>query len=155
MFLEKRAIVMLTFIVLAVMMCVPAAFGQSTTNDVSFTGQPAANTCNGDSISLSGTFHSETIFSSNPNGTIHMSFNSTESATGIGTPSGAKYVVSDSAHQEVNSKTMAQEQYFSTKMKLISQGSAPNMSLRVTTHLVVDANGNVTVSTSGFQASCN
>jgi hypothetical protein len=64
-------------------------------------------------------------------------------------------VLNDSTHQEVNSKTLAQEQYFSTKMKLISQGSAPNMTLRITTHLVVDANGNVTVNTSGLQTSCN
>jgi hypothetical protein len=152
---EKSAILMLSFVILALVVCAPAAFAQATTNDVSFTGQPAANTCNGDSISLTGTFHSETTFSTNPNNTIHMSFNSTENATGIGTPSGAKYVLNDSEHQEVNSKTLAQEQYFTTKMKLISQGSAPNMTLRMTTHLVVDGNGNVTVSTSGFQTSCN
>jgi hypothetical protein len=90
MFDGKRAILMLTFVILATVMCAPAAFGQATTNDVSFTGQPAANSCNNDIISLSGTFHSETTFSANPNGTIHTSFNFTESATGIGAPSGAK-----------------------------------------------------------------
>jgi hypothetical protein len=104
---------------------------------------------------VSGTFHSETTFSTNPNGFIHSSFNATIKGTGVGVPSGANYVFNEIQHIEVNSKTVAQEQYFSTKLKLIAQGSYPNMTMRMTTHLVVNANGTVTVNTSGFQSSCN
>jgi hypothetical protein len=156
MFQEKRATLMLTFAVLALVMCAPAAFGQATTTDTSFANQPApAAGCNGDAILMTGTLHTVSSFSANPNGFIHSTFNSTLNATGIGSPSGAKYVISDTAHMEVNSKTMAQEQFMGTKMKMIAQGPYPNLTYRSTVHLVVDANGNVRVDTSNFQISCN
>ena len=145
----------LIFAGLAIIMCAPAALGQAIVSDTPFTGQPAMNTCNADAISVSGTLHTETTFSTNPNGFIHSSFNSTLKGTGVGLPSGANYVLNEIQHAEVNSKTVAQEQFFSTKMKLIAQGPYPNLTLRTTTHLVVNANGTVTVSTSGFQTSCN
>jgi hypothetical protein len=144
----------LAFAGLAIIMCAPAAFGQATTSDTPFT-QSVANTCDPDVISVSGTFHSETTFSTNPNGFIHSSFNATIKGTGVGVPSGANYVFNEIQHAEVNSKTVAQEQFFSTKMKLIAQGPYPNLTLRTTTHLVVNANGTVTVNTAGFQTSCN
>jgi hypothetical protein len=152
---RKNIRLALIFAGMAILMCAPAAFGQAIVSDTPFTGQPATNTCNGDAISVSGTFHSETTSSTNPNGFIHFSFNSTLKGTGVGMPSGANYVVNESQHTEVNSKTVAMEQYISTKMKLIAQGPSPNMTLRTTIHLVVNANGTVTVSTSGFQTSCN
>jgi len=136
-------------------MCAPAALGQATTTDTLFTDQPAANSCNGDTILVTGTLHTESSFSVNPNGMIHSTFNSTLKGTGISSISGAKYVISDIAHMEVNSKTMAQEQFMGTKMKMIAQGPYPNMTERSTVHLVVDANGNVRVDTSKFQISCN
>lgn len=152
---RKNIKLALTFAGLAIIMCAPAVFGQAIVSDTPFTNMPATNTCNADAISLSGTLHTESTFSTNPNGFIHSSFNSTLKGTGVGVPSGANYVVNEIQHAEVNSKTVAQEQFFSTKMKLIAQGPYPNLTLRTTTHLVVNANGSVTVSTSGFQASCN
>jgi hypothetical protein len=152
---RKNIKLALAFAGLAIIMCAPVAFGQAMVTDTPFTNMPAANSCNGDTIMLNGTLHTESTFSTNPNGFIHSSFNSTLKGTGVGVPSGANYVVNDGQHAEVNSKTVAQEQFFSTKMKMITQGPTPNMTLRITTHLVVNANGTVTVSTSGFQASCN
>jgi len=152
---RKNVKLALTFAGLAIIMCAPAAFGQAIVNDTPFTNMSVMNSCNGDTISVSGTFHSETTSSTNPNGFIHTSFNSTLKGTGVGVPSRANYVVNDGQHAEVNSKTVAMEQYMSTKMKLIAQGPSPNMTLRITTHLVVNANGTVKVNTSGFQASCN
>jgi|ERR1051326_5087874 len=144
----------LAFAGLAIITCAPAAFGQATTTDTPFTNQPATG-CNGDAILMTGTLHTVSSFSINPNGFIHSTFNSTLNATGVGSPSGAKYVISDTAHMEVNAKTIAQEQFMGTKMKMIAQGAYPNLTERSTVHLVVDANGNVRVDTSNFQVSCN
>ena len=151
---RKNIKLALTFAGLAIIMCAPAAFGQAIVSDTPFPAQPFVG-CNGDAISVSGTLHTETTFSTNPNGFIHTSSNSTLKGTGIGVPSGANYVVNEIQHAEVNSKTVAQEQFFSTKMKLIAQGPYPNLTLRTTIHMVVNANGTVTVSTFGFQTSCN
>jgi hypothetical protein len=153
---RKNIRLALIFVGLAIIMCAHAAFGQATTTDTPFTDQPAPTTgCNGDTVLMTGTLHTVSSFSINPNGFIHSTFNSTLNATGIGSPSGAKYVISDTAHMEVNSKTMAQEQFMGTKMKMIAQGPYPNLTQRSTVHLVVDANGNVRVDTSKFQVSCN
>jgi hypothetical protein len=144
----------LAFAGLAIIMCPPVAFGQTTTTDTPFTNQPATG-CNGDAILMTGTLHTVSSFSINPNGFIHSTFNSTLNATGVGSISGAKYVISDTAHTEVNAKTIAQEQFMGTKMKMIAQGPYPNLTYRSTVHLVVDANGNVRVDTSSSQVSCN
>ena len=65
--------------------------------------------------------------------------------TGVGQVTGWNYVVNDSSHQEVNTRGVAQEQSFGTKMKMISQGSAPNLNERTTLHVVIDSNNNVKV----------
>ena len=152
---RKNIKLAVTFAGLAIIMCAPAAFGQATTNDVSFTNAPATNFCNGNAMQITGTLHTVSSFSVNPNGFIHSTFNSTLNATGVDLVTNAKYVISDTAHMEVNAKTIAQEQFMGTKMKMIAQGPYPNLTERSTVHLVVDANGNVRVDTSNSQVSCN
>ena len=74
--------------------------------------------------------------------------------TGVGQVTGWNYVVNDSSHQEVNTRGVAQEQSFGTKMKMISQGSAPNLNERTTLHVVIDSNNNVKVEKSTDTISC-
>jgi hypothetical protein len=152
---RKNIKLALAFAGLAIIMCSPAAFGQATTTDTPFANQPTSNPCNPDTILITGTLHTESSFSTNPNGMVHSTFNSTLHATGVDTVTGVQYVISDTAHAEINSKTVAQEQFIGTKMKMIAQGPYPNLTERSTVHLVVDANGNVRVDTSKFQLSCN
>jgi hypothetical protein len=155
MFDGKRVTLTLTFVVLAMIMCAPSAFSQATTTDTSFSNVPATNDCNTHTILMTGTLHTETSFSINPNGMTHFSLNFTKHATGVDQTTFVNYVINDSSHQEVNTRGIAQEQSFGTKMKMIAQGPYPNLTERSTLHVVIDSNNNVTVAMSKFQLTCN
>ena len=154
MFHGKRVTLTLTFVVLAMIICAPLAFGQTTSNDISFSNVPVVDDCTGETVVMTGTVHTETSFSSNPNGTTHFKLDFTEKGSGVGQTTQATYVINDSSHQEVNTKGIAQEQSFGTKMKMISQGPLPNLTERSTLHVVIDSNNNVTVDKSKTQVSC-
>ena len=154
MFHRKRVTLTLTFVVLAMIICAPSAFGQTTSNDISFSNVPVVDACTPETVLMTGTVHTETSFSSNPNGTTHFKFDFTEKGTGVGQTTQAKYVINDSAHQEVNTRGIAQEQSFGIKMMMISQGPLPNRTERSTLHVVIDSNNNVTVDKSKTQVSC-
>ena len=151
----KRTILTFTFVVLAIVMCAPAAFGQAVTQDAPITNQMTFNTCNGDTVTLNGTLHSEMMFSTNPNGMTHFSMNASSHLTGVGVPSGANYVENDTTHLETNTRGFAQEQSNNTKLKLVSQGPEPNMMDHATLHVVIDKNGVPKVEISKHQIKCN
>src|SRR5438132_2062606 len=117
----------LTFAFLAVVICAPATFGQAVTQDSQITNQTTVNECNGDTVTLNGTLHSEMMFSTNPNGMTHLSLNASSHLTGVGVSSGVNYVENDTTHLETNTQGSSQEQSINTKLKLISQGPQPNM----------------------------
>jgi len=154
MFHRKRVVLTLTFVVLAMIICAPSAFGQTTATDTPFSNVAVVDDCTGETVLMNGTVHSESSFSSNPNGTTHFKLDFTEKATGVGLVSGVNYVINDSSHQEVSTKGFAQEQSFGTKMKMISQGPLPNLTERTTLHVVIDSNNNVKVDKSKTQVSC-
>jgi hypothetical protein len=154
MFQGKRVTPTLTFAVLAMIICAPSAFGQTTSNDISFSNVSVMDDCTQEMVLMNGTVHTATSFSSNPNGTTHFKFDFTEHATGIGQTSGVNYVINDNSHEEVNTKGIAQEQFVGTKMKMISQGPSPNLTERSTLHVVIDSNNNVKVDKSKTQISC-
>jgi hypothetical protein len=152
---RKRLIPALTLVFLATLVCAPVAFGQTTTaTDTPFT-MTVPNSCNNDLVALSGTNHTVMSFSTNPNGMTHFIEDFNVHGSGVGAPSGVNYVYNENIHQEVNLRGNAQEQSFGTKVKLISQGNTPNMTLRMTLHVVTDSNGVPKVSMSNFQTSCN
>ena len=154
MFHGKRVTLTLTFAVLAMIICAPSAFGQTTSTDISFSNVAVVDDCTGETVLMNGTVHTETSFSSNPNGTTHFKFDFTEKGSGVGQTTQAKYVINDSSHEEVNTKGIAQEQFFGMKMKMISQGPLPNRTERSTLHVVIDSNNNVKVDKSKTQVSC-
>jgi len=151
----KRIILTFTFAFLAMMVCAPVAFGQAVTQDAPITNQVTINTCNGDTVTLNGTLHSEMMFSTNPNGMTHFSLNASSHLTGVGTPSGASYVENDTTHMETNTRGVAQEQSNNTKLKLVSQGPQPNMMDHATLHVVIDKNNVVKVEISKHDIKCN
>jgi len=132
----------------------PAALSQTTTQDTQFSNVPVTNDCTGETIFTTGTIHSVMGFSANPNGMTHTTIDFTTHATGVGQVTGLTYVINDSSHQEVNTHGIAQEQSFGTKMKMISQGSSPNLTERTTLHVVIDSNNNVTVTKTSDTISC-
>ena len=82
----KRFSFLLAIVGLLIFAGVPVAHGQSVVTDTPISAQVFTNSCNGDTVTLSGTAHQEMVFSTNPNGMTHFSMNSTVHMTGAGTP---------------------------------------------------------------------
>lgn len=151
----KRLTLTLTIAILAVLMCGPAAFSQAVVTQDADINQTAVNQCNGETVVLNGTMHSEMTFSTNPNGMTHYSLNATEHMTGVGVTTGVSYVANESQHLETNTRGLGQDQTNNTKIKLISQGPTPNMMDHATLHVVIDKYNNVKVEISKHEIKCN
>jgi hypothetical protein len=139
---------------LACAACAPAASGQAVVTDSAITDQTISNECNGEPVLLNGTLHQEMTFNTTPSGNTHSSFNATIRETGTGQVTGAYYVAKEDTHNETNTKGIAQEQSFATKIKLVSQGPTPDMVDRPTLHVLIDKNGIVKMDISKHQVSC-
>jgi hypothetical protein len=155
MFDRKRAVLALMF-AMGMVACAPTAFGQTTTTDSQFSDVPITGDCNGTPIAvfMTGTLHSVMGFSTNPNGMTHSTMDFSVHATGVDPATGINYVINDNSHQETNTRGLAQEQYIGSKMKMISQGSAPNLTDRMTLHVVTDSSGNTKVQKSSETITC-
>jgi hypothetical protein len=151
---KKRAVMILICGCLALVVGAPAAVGQAIVTDTPITDQIIVNGCNGEPVLLNGTLHQEMTFNTTPSGNTHSSFNATIRENGNGQVTGAYYVAKEDVHNETNTKGIAQEQSFSTKIKLVSQGSSPDMMDRATLHVVIDKNGMVKMDISKHQISC-
>ena len=104
---------------------------------------------------MNGTLHQEVSFFTDPNGNTHSSFNANIRMNGYGQVTGVYYVAKENTHNETNTRGVAQEQFFGTKIKLVSQGpETPNMVDRATLHVVIDKNNNVKVDISRHDIKC-
>jgi hypothetical protein len=104
---------------------------------------------------LNGTLHQEVSFFTDPNGNTHSSFNGNIRMNGYGQITGVYYVAKENTHNETHTRGVAQEQFFGTKIKLVSQGpETPNMVDRATLHVVIDKNNNVKVDISRHEMKC-
>lgn len=98
--------------------------------------------------------HFDYHFQTDPSGNTNYFVTSTFNLTGTGS-SGVKCVAKDSTnYHTVTHSGEASDFTNIEKIKLISQGSTPNMMLRQQTHVVVDQSGNLKVNTDKFSVSC-
>ena len=152
---EKYRLLTLTAAVVALLMCGSAAFGQTVVTEIQLTDQTIVNECNGEPVLLNGTLHQEVSFFTDPNGNTHSSFNANIRMNGYGQITGVYYVAKENTHNETNTRGVAQEQFFGTKIKLVSQGpETPNMVDRATLHVLIDKNNNVKVDISRHDMKC-
>jgi len=128
-------------------------FAQAVVTDTQIPDQMITNECNGEVVLLNGTLHQEMTFNTTPSGNTHSSFNATIRLSGYG-QSGVYYVAKENIHNETNTKGLAQEQFFGTKIKLVSQGPTPDMVDRAILHVVIDKNGVVKQDISKHQITC-
>ena len=148
----KFALMILTLVVYA--LCAPSLLGQAIVTDTQLTNQLVQNECNGEMVLLNGTLHQEMMFNTTPSGNTHSSFNANIHMNGYGQTTGAFYVANESTHNETNTRGVAQEQSFSTKIKMVAQGPTPDMVDRATLHVVIDKDGNVKQDISKHQMQC-
>jgi hypothetical protein len=98
--------------------------------------------------------HFDYHFQTDPSGNTNYFVTSTSDLTGTGS-SGVKYVAKDSTHYHTVTHSGEASNFTNIeKVKLISQGSTPNMMLRQQTHVVVDQSGNLKANTDKFSVSC-
>ena len=140
--------------VTALALSAPSLFAQAIVTDTPITDQMIQNECNGEMVLLNGTLHQEMTFNTTPSGNTHTSLNATIRMNGYGQTSGALYVAKENVHNETNTKGLAQEQSFGTKIKLVAQGPTPDMVDRATLHVVIDKDGNVKQDISKHQIQC-
>ena len=148
----KLAILVLTCAVFT--LCAPLLSAQAVVTDTPITDQIITNECNGEPVLLNGTLHEEITFNTTPSGNTHSSFNATIRMNGYGQVTGAYYVAKENVHNETNTKGLAQEQFFGTKIKLVSQGPTPDMMDRAILHVLIDKNGVVKHDISKHQITC-
>lgn len=106
------------------------------------------NSCNGETVSLSGelvyTYHQET----KPNGDVHIVTDADTKLTGVGQTTGAKYTCKDRIHTDfkldpaVNINQQAQQNYSETdKLKLVAQGPTPDLTMVHVLHWRITRDG--------------
>ena len=97
-------------------------------------------------IALNGALHMTFSITANDNSThIHSHANS-QDISGVGLVDGSRYSLIMGNNTEINSNSaLPMEMQTSNDFALVGQGSAPNMRVRVVSHITVNANGTVTV----------
>ena len=98
------------------------------TLDTPVSNQVIINSCNNDSVTLSGTMHFEYHFQIDPSGNTNFFIHSTSTLNGTGVPSNAGYVGKDSTdYHTITKQAQASDFTDIQKIKLVAQGPTPNM----------------------------
>ena len=110
------------------------------------------NPVQGEWVALAGSTTTVYHYEIDPDGDhLHLKTTSHSEWTGMGSCSGVKYVEKDDYNNDYKLKangagTMVKTDFLtSDKMKLVSQGPLPNMTVVTRTHTIVDEKGNVTI----------
>ena len=115
------------------------------------------NPCNGETVTLSGTFHVLVATTSDGNGGFHMVMkDNAQNLTGIGQTTGTNYRFVSNSMFNVNVQPPFPSEFtLPATMNLVSQGSAPNFFVQSLFKVTVNADGTVTVAIFAFNTSCN
>jgi|tagenome__1003787_1003787.scaffolds.fasta_scaffold19950355_1 hypothetical protein len=105
----------------------------------------ATNPCNGEEVTLSGTAHEEAHATYNGDGSIHSTFHVNWSGVSGSGNLGNKYRAA-STDIEILNEQVAYEQTVTVTERFVSQGSAPNFTVRDQFHITVNADGTLTSS---------
>jgi hypothetical protein len=157
---SRRLTGLLGLLLLAVAVCAPAAFTQSSpptyTYDTAITNQVTVNSCAaGEPVSLNGTLHLQYSFTTDATtGVNQFSITASNNLVGVGQTTGTNYTASDSSDYIVSSSQPSTEAVVEFKSDLTSQGSAPSMTLVQTLDIVVDVTGNVSAQVTGNTTQC-
>ena len=127
-----------------------------TTNETVALSTTTVDLCSADTVTLSGSLHIVTHFSTDSNGGTHTSSHQNfENVTGTGTTSTTYRAVSSNNHT-VNDNGNNSQQQFSVvnRVRLITQGSTDNYLLNITVNTTINANGLATSTVNNVVANC-
>jgi hypothetical protein len=136
-------------------------FGQSATSPVIYTytapvaNQTTVNNCSvGEPVALNGTVQISYQFTTDSNGVNHFTVTASNNLNGLGQTTGTSYVASDSSDYNVNSSQASAEATVELKSDLVSQGSAPSMTLVQALHITLDNAGNISAEVADNVTQC-
>lgn len=114
-----------------------------------------ADSCTGDTVTISGTshvlFHSTSTPSGNQTADLHINFE----LQGVGSPSGNRYVVNETVESQSVSTSNGTFVFNSVgHLNVVSQGSADNLLVRTEIHATFNSNGELTSSRFDFTVEC-
>lgn len=119
---------------------------------------PCANGGAGEDVLLTGTLHDIIHFSVNDNHALIDTFSNYQHFSGVGLTSGDRYRLTGGGHAllsfDVNDGAPEVDSFHLNVSNVIGQGKAPNLILRDTSHLTINANGEVTAAHSNFVFEC-
>lgn len=157
--MKKLSIALFTVGMMLSMLASSASAATIVNQDVPISGV-IFNRCGGVAVTLSGTMHRaihKTINDNTAHISIHINYADVQGTAANGT----KYVLNVAALAEVNISLTngspglpSGEGTFVNHVNLISQGSAPNLDLRLMFRITVNANGDVTVMMYEISANC-
>ncbi len=119
---------------------------------VSHTSVPFAssilNTCNGDTVSFTGTFDQTTRITTAGSGRVNEGFDIRIDGAGVGSATGASYIVHVTIHATSNNVPLNADGAAVTTdtatFNAIGQGNVPNISIHSVFHETVTPDGTVT-----------
>lgn len=103
---------------------------------------PFFDSCNNETVDVSGTFHAVVITKDNGDGTTNVKLNLNAKGNGIGAVSEVEYEFIDTIHQEITTGGPFVIGAFTDKVRLISHGANQNLIVDMT--FSVDADGTIT-----------
>ena len=137
-----------------------AARAQATTvtSNASFPFAETAVSCDGETVNLSGKMHILAHATTDARSGRHVVLQiNTASIKGVGESSGSEYVSSTTNHDSINDPDTLggqSEHTLITKFLLVGKGRLPDMFVKTTLHVTVNANGEVTAEVTNVTAEC-
>jgi hypothetical protein len=119
--------------------------------------ETVTNPCNGDTVPLAGTFRLDSNSTTDSDGGQHVKMQWTAKLSSVtpAVPSGSSYNLSQINNDSINTKPpYPYIQNDVENFHLISEGSAPNFTLKMTFHLTVNANGVPAVQRFDYDTTC-
>ncbi len=142
----------LAAVIFALMLTMPALASTiyNITYPVSLT---VVNACNGEVVTFSGFEHDTFQFTSDGSGGIHVLHTTNfENLTGTGSY-GNTYQIQGTFHDQ-SSVRVAYEETVTLTILVVSQGSAPNFTLREDVHITINPDGTLTEFHDHFSTTC-
>ena len=137
-----------------------AARAQATTvtSNASVPFADTAVSCDGETVNVSGKMHLLAHVTTDARSGRHIVLQiNTASIKGVGESSGSEYVSSATNHDSINDPDTfggQSEHTVTTKFLLVGKGRLPDMFVKTTMHITVNANGEVTAEVTNVTAEC-
>jgi|SRR5918912_1218071 hypothetical protein len=134
------------------------AQAETVTSNASFPITETAVACGGEAVNISGKMHLLAHATTDARSGRHVTLQiNTEGVKGVGQVSGGEYVSSATNNDTINdSDTIGgqSEHTVTTKFLLVGRGKLPDLLMKVTMHVTVNAEGEVTAEVTNVVAEC-